>query len=122
MAAPRAAKKSQRKSPSGAVLRGVALDPSLRGRGPKKGAPNAGRPPNEHLEWCRRMVSSPGAEKAVEAVLEDAQHPAFSTMWKAVAERAYGKPAQAVTVSGPNGGAVPLAVEVTRRIVDPAAP
>ncbi len=41
-----AAKKSPRKSPN---VRGVAADKSLRGpgRGPAKGAPNAGRPPSE---------------------------------------------------------------------------
>ncbi|MFN8979843.1 MAG: hypothetical protein ACK5ZZ_14835, partial [Gemmatimonadaceae bacterium] len=41
-------KKSPRKSPATGLtpLRGVAALPALRGRGPRKGAPNAGRPPS----------------------------------------------------------------------------
>jgi hypothetical protein len=36
-----------KKSPAKSRKQGVAVDPSLRGRGPAKGAPNAGRPPSE---------------------------------------------------------------------------
>lgn len=46
------AKKSPAKSRK---LTGVAADPSLRGRGPKKGAPNAGRPRLEFADECRGL-------------------------------------------------------------------
>lgn len=77
-----------------------------------------GRPPTEHLEWCRRVVSDPDAEREVEAVLKDRNHAAFATMWKVMMERGYGKPAQPVTGEGGTGPvAHAVHVTVTRRIV-----
>jgi hypothetical protein len=103
------AKKAARKAAPGR--------PFKRGDDPRRNTttPGPGRPPNEHIEWCRRLVSDPASEAAVEAVLRDKSHPAFATMWRAVSERAYGKPAQPLT--GPDGGAIPVEVTVTRRIV-----
>jgi len=80
------------------------------GRGPKKGAPNAGRPRNEHILWCQRAVSTPAAEKEVLAVLKDRNHPAFATMWKALTDRGYGKPTQPLEHTGPDGQPLPPTV------------
>lgn len=101
------AKKSARKSAPGKPFTGAG-DPR-NGRGPKKGAPNAGRPRNEHLAWCRQMVSDPKCEAAVQAVLANQKHPAFATMWKAVAERGYGKPREELDVTS---GGKPLEPQV----------
>jgi len=65
------------------------------------------------------MISSPEAEQAVGAVLKNPKHPAFAAMWKALADRAYGKAPQPLTGEGGTG---PVAIAITRRIVDPAAP
>lgn len=80
----------------------------LRTGGTNKGGP--GRPKEEHLEWCRKMLSDPDCEKAVEAVLKDKKHPAFWQMWRVIAERGYGKPVQPLEHGGTNGG--PITVEV----------
>jgi len=99
--------KSARKT---VVGRPFTKDDPRRGRGPKKGAPNAGRPRNEHIAWCQQMVSAPESEAAVLSVLKDATHPAFSTMWKAVTDRAYGKAAQPLEHTGPDGQPLPPTV------------
>lgn len=99
--------KSERKSAPGRPF--VSGDPRA-GRGPKKGAPNAGRPRNEHVAWCQSLVSDPRSEEAVKAVLGDKNHPAFATMWKAVADRAYGKAPQSVEITGADGQPLPPAV------------
>lgn len=99
MAKAAARKKSARKSaPVGRPFR-KGGDPR-QGRGPAKGAPNAGRPPLEHVAWCRQMLSDPRCEAAVEAVLTDPSHTAFGQMWRELARRGYGMPAQTVAVSG----------------------
>ncbi len=70
------------------------------GRGPKKGAPNAGRPPDKFRDFCRELLATKDADAAVKAILNDESHPAYAAMWKAVSDRGYGKPTQAVEVSG----------------------
>ncbi len=70
------------------------------GRGPKKGAPNAGRPPDKFRDFCRELLATKGADAAVSAIMKDKSHPAYAAMWKAVSDRGYGKPTQAVEVSG----------------------
>ncbi len=92
-------RKSANKSPPGVPFSGK--DDPRNGRGPKKGAPNAGRPRNEFVEWCQQVVSDPKCKSQVEAILRDKKHPAFATMWRAVGERAHGKPVQ--PISGPDG-------------------
>ncbi len=71
-----------------------------RGRGCKKGAPNAGRTPEKFKEFCRELLASKDADAAVDAIMKDKSHPAYAAMWKAVSDRGYGKPTQAVEVSG----------------------
>lgn len=92
-AAKKSGRKSGRKVPGGFT----GADDPRRGRGPKKGAPNAGRPPDKHREECQRMISDPKCEKAVRSILGNPKHPAFAPMWRIVAERGYGKTPQPIT-------------------------
>lgn len=85
--------KSRRKS----QLHGVAVDPSLRGKGPKKGAPNAGRPPDKFKEMCRALASSAEVEKEVHAILKEGSDNAmFLGALKWASEHGYGRPDQSV--------------------------
>ena len=77
-----------------------------RGRGPAKGAPNAGRPPSEFKEWCKALLNDDTNREQVEKVLANADHPAYKEMWKAIADRAHGKPSQAVELTGKDGEAI----------------
>jgi len=70
------------------------------GRGPAKGAPNAGRPPNWLKEWCDELLSDETTKSQVRAILKDKDHPAFRAMWNAVADRAHGKPKESLEVTG----------------------
>lgn len=100
MAAKRSTRKSGEKSGEkrpGTFAKG--RDPR-QGRGPKPGAPNAGRPPNWFKDWCAEILAKPETIGAVEAVIADPSHGAFAAMWKAVADRAHGKPVQPVDVTG----------------------
>lgn len=88
--------KSPRKSRK---LQGVAVHPELRGRGPKKGAPNAGRPPNE---WNRRMEELGDRWLvALEAgeVVDDPDHPQFANIGRWLIEQLRGKAKQQVDVT-----------------------
>src|SRR5688572_15462436 len=86
--------KSARKSAHGRPF-AKGGDPR-QGRGPTKGAPNAGRPPTWLRESCDELLYSPKCQAQVKAILEDRNHPAFATMWKAVADRAHGKPTERI--------------------------
>lgn len=75
--------------------RGRAFQPgpdARRGRGPKKGAPNAGRPRQEHIAWCQGLISDPKVEAAALGVLRNRKHPLFANLWGKIADRAYGRP------------------------------
>jgi hypothetical protein len=60
----------------------------------------SGRKPNWLREFCDEMLASPKCKAQVKAILHDKTHPAFHHMWKAVGERAHGKPANPVEHSG----------------------
>jgi len=66
--------------------------------GGKKG--RSGRRPNWLREFCDDLLASPKCKAEVKAILHDKQHPAFATMWKAVSERAHGKPEQQIAHAG----------------------
>ncbi len=66
------------------------------GGNPKR---NGGRPPNWIREFCDNLLASPKCKRQVQEILEDKNHPAFATMWKAVGDRAHGKPEQKVDVT-----------------------
>lgn len=78
----------------------VKGDPRIqRGKGPAKGAPNAGRPPNE---WNARMEAL--ADRwliAVEAgsVVDDDTHPLFDKVGRWIVEQLRGRAKQAVDVT-----------------------
>lgn len=59
-----------------------------------------GRPPNWLKEWCDDLLADADAKAQVEAILKDNKHQAYATMWKAVAERAHGKPKETVEHTG----------------------
>lgn len=59
-----------------------------------------GRPPNWLRDWCDELLASEKAKQQVKEILEDKTHAAFHQMWKAVTERAKGKPEQSITHSG----------------------
>lgn len=65
--------------------------------GGKKG--RSGRRPNWLREFCDGLLASRKCKAQVKAILEDSSHPAFATMWKAVGERAHGKPEQQLNVN-----------------------
>jgi hypothetical protein len=64
-----------------------------RGKGPKKGAPNAGRPRKDYLNWCERVLTDPDVDAAVLTILRNPKHPQFASLYGKLAERAYGRPA-----------------------------
>jgi hypothetical protein len=66
--------------------------------GGKKG--RSGRRPDWLKEFCDDLLASPASKRQVKEILSDKNHPAFATMWKAVAERAHGKADQNVNLSG----------------------
>lgn len=82
----------------------AGLDPR-RGRGPAAGAPNAGRPSEAHRAWCRQLLESPAVEKAVRTVLRNPDHPAFPTLWRTLADRAYGRAPVEADERGPDQAA-----------------
>jgi len=87
------AKKSAPKS-AGKPIVGVPFtgaDDPRRGRGPKKGAPNAGRPRQDYLDWVGRAISNKKTEAAVRKILRDPDHPQFGTLYSKLAERKYGR-------------------------------
>jgi hypothetical protein len=92
------AEKSTKKTTKRGPLRGIAVNPEMRGngRGPAKGAPNAGRPRDEWKAWLRSLVDSPLTRASIEQVLQDPSHPAFPRVLTWADERGWGKETQGV--------------------------
>jgi hypothetical protein len=80
-----------------------------RGRGPAKGAPNAGRPPNEFKAMCRDVASLGAMALLAKKVMKNPKHPAFLTALRWATEHGYGKAVQ--PISGPHGGPIPVSVK-----------
>ena len=99
-----AREKSARKSARGDPFRRGA-DPR-RGRGPDRGAPNAGRPPDEWKAQLRGLVGRADVLAHVEAVLAAGpghDHPEF---WRALdyaTDHGYGRATQAVDLTAKTG-------------------
>lgn len=72
-----------------------------RGRGPKPGM--GGRTPTAVRDWARQLLDDPTVVDAVASVLRNPRSRHFVAMWKAVADRAYGKPEQSLAHEFPNG-------------------
>jgi len=70
---------------------------SRRGHGVKG---RSGRRPNWLRDFCDNLLASTKCKAQVRAILADKDHPAFATMWKAVGERAHGKPEQPIDHGG----------------------
>jgi len=69
------------------------------GRGPKPGAPNAGRPPNEWKAKLQAMASRDEVLAHVEAVLlQGPEHPFFKDALNYVTEHGYGRARQPLDV------------------------
>lgn len=100
-----AARKSVKKSglKSGAAKRpgtfSTGVDPR-RGRGPAKGAPNAGRPHEEFREMCRGLASREETLARVMAILQDSDHAQFMPALKWATENGYGKAKETVEHTG----------------------
>lgn len=100
----KAAKKSARKSATGRPFKKGG--DARQGRGPKKGAPNAGRRPDDFKALCASLATREATLDAVTGILANPDHPQFMAALKWASENGYGRPAQAVHVSSPDGGAV----------------
>jgi hypothetical protein len=71
------------------------------GRGPAKGAPNAGRPPDEWKAALRAMASRDEVMAHVESVLlAGPDHPFFDRALQYVTEHGYGRASQPLEHSG----------------------
>lgn len=69
------------------------------GRGPRKGAPNAGRPPDKFKEMCRDLASSADIERCARRVLKNPNHPAWLGALKWATEHGYGKPKESIDLT-----------------------
>ncbi len=71
-----------------------------KGRGPKPGAPNAGRPPDEWKAKLREMASRDEVLAHVNSVLlQGPEHPFFDKALQYVTDHGYGKAASSVDVT-----------------------
>ena len=89
-------KKSAGKSATGRPF--LAGTDWRRGRGPSKGAPNAGRPPDAFKEALRSLASRTDVLRRLETVLTSRRtsNSDFLAAYRFVTERAYGRPAQSI--------------------------
>lgn len=69
------------------------------GRGPKKGAPNAGRPPNWWLEQMREIRDRFLQAAVAKGVADDPDHPAWAKVGQWAHEQLEGKAHQKVDVT-----------------------
>ena len=84
--------------------KGVATDPSLRGRGPAKGAPNAGRPPDEWKRALRALADRKAVLDHIDTALTNGpEDPFFAKALDYVTDHGYGRAAQPVEHSGTLG-------------------
>lgn len=95
----------------------IELHPELRGRGPAKGAPNAGRPPDEFKAFMRSLVSRADVAEALRGVLSNPSHPQFMQAFKMAAEFGYGRAPQAVELTGAEGA--PMQLKIVHEVIDP---
>jgi len=92
---------SERKDKLGRPLKGWAVDPSKRGRGPAPGSPNAGRPPDEWKAKLRELASRENVLAHIQTVLDAGpEHPFFAKALEYVTEYGYGKATQHIEQTG----------------------
>jgi len=108
---------------SAASVRGKPLtaDDPRRGRGPAKGAPNAGRPPKRFGEFVRDIrEETPGFRAAILRASENEESRAFPHVMKLVRDYDREAPEKRVAVSG--GTSNVLRVEICYEPPTPPAP
>lgn len=72
---------------------GGAIIPGM-GKGPAKGAPNAGRPPDAFKELCRELATGEKTVAQLRLILKSKKDPQFMQALRWASEHGYGKPAQ----------------------------
>lgn len=70
-----------------------------KGRGPAKGAPNAGRPPNEWNAVIEKLGDRWLVALEASSVVDDAEHPLFEKVGKWLVEQVRGRAKQQVDVT-----------------------
>ena len=107
-------KKSRKKSPRRGRANGGQFQPGGPqgpGRGPRKGAPNAGRPPDEFKKLMRGVASRTETIRRLRKLAGGAKGVAdeiFLKAFKECADRGYGKAVQPLEHAGPDGEPLPL--------------
>jgi hypothetical protein len=92
-------------------------DDPRRGRGPARGAPNAGRPPDEWRAALRALASRDDVLQHLDAVLRAGPgHPWFSKALDYATEHGFGK-ASAAQPTGPDEAPLPISIQV--QLIDP---
>lgn len=105
---------SQQTSPGPIRGRPFQLGPDhRRGRGPAKGAANAGRPPDEFKRLMASLASREQTIRALAHILENPSHPHFLGALKFVAERGYGLPLQTIDVDSQQRFVIEVPAKVT---------
>lgn len=92
----KARRKPDRKTPVETPLRPGPRGGLLRTGNP--GNAGGGRSPNWLVDKCDELLADPASWAAVEKIAKNPRHPAFATMWKALCDRAHGRPRQSVDV------------------------
>jgi len=91
----------ERRDKLGRPLVGWAVDRSKSGRGPAKGSPNAGRPPDEWKAKLRELASRENVLAHIQTVLDSGpDHPFFAKALEYVTEHGYGKATQHIEQTG----------------------
>lgn len=83
-----------RSTPSPSAFK--AGDGRLRGKGPKKGAPNAGRPPKTFYDFCAKELMSPRMRKRIRRILRSGDDKTVLALWRELGHRTHGAPTQKV--------------------------
>lgn len=83
-----------------------------RGRGPAKGAPNAGRPPDAFKALCQGIADQGAMALLAKRVLSNPKHPAFQFALKWATDHGYGKAMQPMELTGKDGAPL-LAQSIT---------
>lgn len=71
------------------------------GRGPAKGAPNAGRPTKSFKHFLANVRASAKAQLALQAAAEDSESKGFKTAWTILSAYDDEKPAEKRQIVGP---------------------
>lgn len=80
------------------------------GRGPRKGAPNAGRPPIAYKGRMAALADRGALAAELEGVLDNPAHPHWLQAWKFVTEQAHGRAVQPIA----GDPLAPLTIRVVR--------